>query len=236
MKIEVLFPDAANLYGDVFNAGYLQKCAGCELIKTGLNDTPAFVSGDVDIICMSPMPEFAQELAVEKLTPYKARIVELIDKGTVFFVTGNALEIFGDYIENEDGSRIECLKIFDTCAKRDMLNRCNALFLGTFGDMKIAGFKAQFSHSYGGEKTDRLFKKLVGHGLNPDDDGEGIRRNNFFGTYLIGPLLIMNPDFTKYILELAGFKADKLPFEDEIRKAYEQRIKEFERPGIELEG
>ena len=46
----------------------------------------------------------------------------------------------------------------------------------------------------------------------------------------------MNPDFTKYILELAGFKADKLPFEDEMRKAYEQRVREFERPGIELAG
>ncbi|MBR1731992.1 MAG: hypothetical protein IJ725_06135, partial [Ruminococcus sp.] len=121
-------------------------------------------------------------------------------------------------------------------AKRDMLNRYNALFLGTFGDMKIAGFKAQFSHSYSGEKTERLFSRTVGAGLNPEDGGEGIRRNNFFGTYLIGPLLIMNPDFTKYILSLAGVNADKLPFEDDMRKAYEQRIKEFERPGIELAG
>ena len=91
---------------------------------------------------------------------------------------------------------MDCLKIFDTYAKRDMLNRYNALFLGNFGDMKIAGFKAQFSHSYGGENSDRLFERVKGAGLNPDDEGEGIRVNNFFGTYLIGPLLVMNPDFT----------------------------------------
>ena len=237
MKIEVLFPDVANLYGDVFNAKYLEKCVeGSTLINTGLNDTPAFVGGDVDIICMSPMPEFAQELVVEKLMPYKDRIVELIEDGTVFFVTGNALEIFGQYIENEDGSRVDCLGIFDTYAKRDMMDRYNALFLGTFGDMKITGFKAQFSHSYGGEKTERLFDCKVGCGLNPDDKGEGIRRGNFFGTYLIGPLLVMVPAFTKYILSLAGAKVGQLPFEDEMTDAYNQRVKEFERPGIELAG
>ena len=235
MKIEVLFPDTANLYGDLFNAEYLAKCAeNREIVRTGLNDAPAFLNGDIDIICMSPMPEFAQELAVEKLMPYRDKIIELIDKGTVFFVTGNALEIFGDYIENEDKSRIECLKIFDTYAKRDMLNRYNALFLGSFNDMKIAGFKAQFSHSYGGQKTERLFKRVKGAGLNPDDDGEGVRKNNFFGTYLIGPLLVMNPDFTRYILSLAGEKADKLPFEDEMREAYEKRVREFEKPDIQL--
>ncbi len=236
MKIEVLFPDVANLYGDLFNVKYLEQCTNCEVINTNLNDTPAFASEKIDIICMSPMPEFAQELAVEKLLPYREKLRELIEDGTVFFVTGNALEIFGQYIENEDGSRVDCLKIFDTYAKRDMLNRYNALFLGNFGDMKIAGFKAQFSHSYGGENSDRLFERVKGAGLNPDDEGEGIRVNNFFGTYLIGPLLVMNPDFTKYLLGLAGVKVDKLKFEDEMRDAYNQRIKEFERPDIELAG
>lgn len=237
MKIEVLFPDVANLYGDIYNAKYLAMCVdGCETINTGLNDTPAFVSTDVDVIYMAPMPEFAQELVVGKLAPYKERIVELIDKGTVFFVTGNALEVFGQYIENEDGSRVDCLGIFDTYAKRNMMDRYNALFLGNFGNMKIVGFKAQFSHSYGGEKTERIFECLKGCGLNPDDKGEGIRRNNFFGTYLIGPLLVMVPDFTKYILSLAGEKVSALPFEDEMTAAYKQRIKEFERPDIELAG
>ncbi len=234
MKIEVLFPDVANLYGDLYNVKYLAQCADCEVINTGLNDAPAFLSEKVDMICMSPMPEFAQELAVKKLAPYKDRLKKLIADGTVFFVTGNALEIFGQYIENEDKSRVECLGLFDTYAKRDMLNRYNALFLGEFGEMKIAGFKAQFSHSYGGDNTDRLFKRIKGAGLNPDDDGEGIRVNNFFGTYLIGPLLVMNPDFTKYLLKLAGAEVKSLRFEAEIRSAYEQRLKEFEKPDIEL--
>ena len=48
--------------------------------------------------------------AVAILKPYKEKINELIEKGVVFLCTGNALEIFGKYIENEDGSKIDALR------------------------------------------------------------------------------------------------------------------------------
>lgn len=236
MIFEVLFPDVANLYGDLFNVKFLRQCVpSAEVTETGLNDTPRFVSEDVDFIFMAPMPEYAQALAVQQLAPYKERIRALIDKGTVFLLTGNALEIFGEYIENEDGSRVECLGIYDTYAKRDMMNRYNALFLGGFEELKITGFKAQFSHSYGGANTKRLFTREKGAGLNPEDEGEGLRVNNLFATYLIGPVLVMNPEFTKYLLRLLGAEVN-IPFEDALQDAYAQRLKEFERPDIELAG
>ena len=45
MKIEVLFPEVANLYGDLSNIEYLKKCLNddVEIIETSLNDEPAFV-------------------------------------------------------------------------------------------------------------------------------------------------------------------------------------------------
>ncbi len=69
----------------------------------------------------------------------------MIDGGTAFLITGNALEIFGNFIEKEDGTRIEGLGIFDLYAKRQMMKRYNALYLGRFGEMEIVGFKSQFS-------------------------------------------------------------------------------------------
>ena len=67
MKIEVLFPEAANLFGDVWNYRYLKECMPeAELIETALNDEPAFVNGDVDLIYMGAMTERAQELAIKK--------------------------------------------------------------------------------------------------------------------------------------------------------------------------
>jgi CobQ-like glutamine amidotransferase family enzyme len=64
--------------------------------------------------------------------------------------------------------------------------------------------------------------------MNPDTKREGLYRNNFFATYSLGPYLIMNPLFTKYLLRLLGLD-DTLLFEKEIIEAYEYRRDELRR-------
>ena len=54
-----------------------------------------------------------QEKVIQKLLPYKTRIVEMIENNVVFLFTGNAMEILGNYIENENGTKIEALGVFD---------------------------------------------------------------------------------------------------------------------------
>jgi hypothetical protein len=51
---------------------------------------------------------------------------------------------------------------------------------------------------------------------------------NFFGTYSLGPDLIMNPNFTKYLLRLMGLKDDIL-YEKEVQEAYQYRLEELRR-------
>lgn len=231
MTVEFLYPALANLYGEAVEMRYIEKCLpDAKIIKTKVNDEPYFVKNDVDFIYMGPMTERGQEIVIQKLLPYKERLEQLISENKVFLIIGNALEIFGDYIENEDGTKINGLGIFDTYAKRKMMNRYNSLYFGSFEDIKIVGFKAQFSHSFGEDESEGLFKNIRGDGLHPGSNFEGIRRNNFFATYLLGPLLILNPDFTKYLLSLLGAENTKLPCEDDIRIAYEKRLKEFENP------
>ena len=135
-----------------------------------------------------------------KLLPYKNRIEELIEKNTVFLFTGNALEVLGDYIENEDGSKINGLGIFPVHSKRDMMHRHNSYFIGDFEDIKLVGFKSQFTMMYG-DNSDIYYAKVEkGIGLNKASKLEGIKKNNFIGTYIIGPILILNPLFTKKII------------------------------------
>lgn len=131
VKIEVLFSEVCNLYGDLFNIKYLEKCLGenCEIYYTNISDEPKFVKEDVNMIYMAPMTERTQELVIKKLLPYKERIQELIDKNVVFLLTGNAPEVFGKYIENEDGSKIEALGILDLYAERNMMARHSSMFL-----------------------------------------------------------------------------------------------------------
>lgn len=227
--IETLYPEFANLFGDLMNTGYLKKCLpDATFIDTHLFDEPAFVAKDVSMVFMGAMTEKQQELVITALRPHMDRIKELIDKGCVFLMTGNAMEVFGKEIINEDGTAIEGLKLFDTYAKRAMFNRYNNYMLGEFNKMKILGFKSQFSHSYGDNSNNYFYKVIKGCGINEDSMLEGIHINNFFGTYTIGPLLVSNPPFTKYLMTLMGIDNPQLAFSDTIEAAYNSRITQFE--------
>lgn len=228
MKIEILFPEFCNLFGDTYNMIYLEKTLpDAEFIRTPIGGAVRFTEEPVDLVYMGPMTERMQEHVIEKLRPLKAKIQAAIDRGTVFLFTGNALEVFGDYIENEDGSRIECLGLYRLFAKRDMMHRHNSDFEGTFEGETVMGFKTQFTMAYTPDESLGLFKKVKGVGLNRKAAWEGIRLHNFFGTYLVGPILVMNPPFTKYLLRLLGAGDVPLAFEKENMEAYAQRKKDF---------
>lgn len=243
MKIEVLFPEICNLYGELENIGYLKKSMpDIEVVETAITDEPLFVTEEPDLIYMGTMTESAQLLVIDKLSAYIERIEELIGRGVNFLITGNALEVFGKRIEDVDGTVVECMGFFDFVTKRDMMNRYNSLYLGEFkgqiGDvaamMKIVGYKSQFTHSYweeGKVKADPLFITDRGPGLNPDISGEGIHANNFMATYVIGPLLVLNPPFAKYVLRQCGVADPELAFEEAAMDAYEARVAEYSDPG-----
>lgn len=236
VKIEVLFPEICNLFGNMYNIKYLeQSIKDVEIINTALTDEPRFVTEDVDMIYMAPMTEKSQEIVIKKLEPYKEKIQELIDRNKVFLVIGNALEVFGEYIENEDGSKIEGLGITNLYAKRDMMHRYNYLFLGKIDDIKIVGFKSQFSMSYGDNSDKYAFDVIRGTGINKESILEGVRINNFIGTYVLGPILVLNPLFTKYLMKLLGVADVHLAFEDEAMECYDVRLREFENPSTKYD-
>lgn len=228
MKIEVLFPEFGNLFGDNSNISYLRKCIPeVEVIETSIHDIPAFVEEKVNLIYLGPLTEKAQEIIIDKLRPYKDKIKELIEEGTAFLWTGNSIEILGEYIENEDGTRIEGLGIFEVYAKRDMMHRKNSNIIGKYEEIEIIGFKSQFTELYG-DNTKNYFMQLEsGMGINTETNLEGIKKNNFIGTYVIGPILILNPLFTKKVLKMMGIENQEIALEKETMAAYEENLKQF---------
>lgn len=122
MTIEVLFPELSNLYGDMANISYLQACMPeVEVIQTNNCQEPRFVTQWVDMLYLGSMPEQAQKLAVRRLLPYRERLKEMIRDGVVVLVTGNAVELFGQYITEQAG-KTEMLGMFPYYSKRDMEN------------------------------------------------------------------------------------------------------------------
>ena len=72
VKIEVLYNEYMNLYGDTGNIKYLEKCIDkVKIIYTGLNDKPKFLTQKIDMLYLGPCTENHQEEIIELLLPYK---------------------------------------------------------------------------------------------------------------------------------------------------------------------
>ena len=228
MQIEVLYPEQCNLFGDSGNIRYLKKCLpDAEFINTSLNDTPFFVTGDPDMIYMGACTESNQEKIITRLMPYKDKLKEAIDNGKVMLFTGNAPEVFYKYIEKDDKSKVECLGIFDLYAKQRIYERFNTLVLGSFDGKEVVGFKTQFTQVYGDNSENYFVKVERGAGINKESKLEGVHVNNFFATSMVGPLLVMNPYFTEYLMGKLGVTDPKCAFREQSVKAYKDRITDF---------
>ena len=260
MKIEVLFPEICNLYGDLANIRYLKECIPeVEIIKTSLQDRPGFLEEEMDLVYMGTTTENGQHLALNQLRLYRQQILDKVDEGTRFLITGNAMELFGERIEEDGVEEAVCLGLFPGIARRSSVNRFNSLFVGEFhpnraegteekdksgGEAKmpagkkieVVGFMSQFGHMYDGENEGTLekmalFNSLRGPGMNMEQKNEGVRINNFLATYVIGPLLILNPPFTKwFIKDYLGYPIEKLAYEEAAMDSYTHRLKEYKDP------
>ena len=233
MVIEILFNEICSLYGDGHNAEYLEATLpDATFIYTPLTDTPYFVEHSVDLLYMGTMSEETQRRVIEKLRPYRDRIVELVDNGVPFLATGNAGEVFASHIDyvTEDIS-MDALGLFDMTVKTNLFDRFNGKVLGRMGELTIVGFRSQFSFLYGDNSENYFLECIRGCGINRESKLEGMRRNNLICTQLIGPILPLNPLFCEYLLSLAGVKA-VAAHREAAMAAYEQRVKEFKDPQI----
>ena len=252
LKIEVLYSEVANLFGDVANIRYLEKSIpDCEVVYTTLQEKPAFTDPEagIDLLYMGPMPEFVQELAIKALLPYRDELKAYIESGRVGLFTGNAWEVLGQYIEKDDGSRIQALGLHPGHAVRRMMQRYNSLYLGRLAlpadpaaqsslayqtglkedgsPLDIIGFKSQFSQTVGVPGSLRAFRTVRECDAEHTGTDEGVRMGNFFGTYLLGPFLIVDIPFTKYLFGLLGFPDTKPAFEEDAMYCYEKRMEDF---------
>lgn len=250
MKIEILFPEICNLYGELFNIRYLKESLenSChldtgapvydvEVIETHLNDKPLFVREMPDLIYMGTMTENNQMMAVRALIQYKSELRKCIEKGVHILLTGNAAEVLGNRIIEDDYVVTEGLGLIDMDARRSSIDRYNSLYVGEFDcgydeTLKIVGFKSLFGFTYGTDVENKpAFNTLLGYASNEETKCEGVRINNLIATAVIGPLLVLNPLLTKwYMNEVFQVGFNPVYFK-EAMDSYESRLEEYLAPG-----
>ncbi len=221
VKMEVLYPEYMNLYGDRGNIKFIEKTIpDIKIIYTSLNEEPHFIKNKVDILYLGPCTESQQEEIAKELLKYKENIKKLIKNNIFILATGNSIEYFGKYIEKVDGSKIKCLDLYDVYAKRIERFRHNENVISNVFDIKVVGFKNQMSHLYGEDKH-----IVINDKTNKIDH---IIDNNLIATYVLGPILILNPSLYDYIMKKIDISYNKV-FQDDLVKAYAKRVQEFEK-------
>lgn len=239
MRIECLFPEMANLYGESGQWRFLKRLLPeAEAVETSLGERPAFARAQVDFLYVGPMSESAQERALEALRPYAAALRTGVEAGMHGLFVGNALELLGRRIADE-GRSLEGLGLLPLRAERHMRERLNCYYVGRLGrafgpeaeGLPLVGFKSQFSEAFWeeGAAPEALAATEKGFALNRGIGGEGFVWGNVVGTYLIGPLLILNPELSRAWLRKLGCAGRALPFAETLDAAYRNRLEDFRR-------
>jgi CobQ-like glutamine amidotransferase family enzyme len=224
-----LYYDLMNLYGEYGNIialrdAFKQQGIEVNIDKKSLGDTIDFMK--YDIVYIGEGSEFNQELVRQDILKYKDDINQYIEKNKILIATGNSYELFGDKIDDKEALGIFHFKSFFKTITTDVGDRIvneeimDADFLGS----PIVGFVNR--NSVNDIKDGYLFKVRKGYGNDIKDKFEGIHYKNFFGTYLLGPLLIRNPYLLDYILsDFLGDKYKEIDTPD--KKAYEEYLKTY---------
>jgi CobQ-like glutamine amidotransferase family enzyme len=235
IKIAHLYYDLMNLYGENGNVRYLARA----LEKQGIDSEVHFLSIDdkidfnkYDFYYIGMGSEDNKMIVLEDIMKYKEDIKKAIDNEKYFLVTGNAIDLFGKEIVSLDNVTIPTLDFFDYIAKDEDFRIVGEQLYEVKLDLKnnkILGFQNRNTILNVGNYNS-LFNVIKGTGYKPDEQLEGIHKKNFFGTYLLGPILVRNPYFTDYIVKKIcddlGLKF-KIDAKDMAYKAYNEYIKNF---------
>lgn len=220
IKIAHLYYDLMNYYGEQGNVLALKTAieyAGFKVnIKTlSVDDEIDFEK--YDIFYMGMGTKRNQEIVRKDILKYKDKIENVIDK-KMFIMTGNSYELFGKKIDDK-----KCLGIFNFESKTTDRIVGEQVFKSDIIKETIIGFQNRFSSN--NIKDDYLFEVIKGTGNDSESKVEGIHKNNFFGTYLLGPILIRNPYFKDALLKYIGI--DKVNTKLVDYKAYHEYLKNF---------
>ena len=228
IKIAHLYYDLMNLYGEHGNILALIKHLEGHNIKPivhylSLEDNIDFTKYDIFYLGSGSHPSF--ELVRKDILKYKKAIKEAIKQNKFFIVTGNSLDLFGrsfNTLDEEEETTLDLFQ-FESFQTNERIvgeqtltfPKINAEIIGFQNRDTIMRFV----------KEKHLFDVKKGTGYTSKSIVEGIIKNHFYGSYLLGPILIRNPYFTEYLIEqiIKQKNIAYTEYQDELEiKAYEE--------------
>lgn len=209
IKIAHLYYDLMNLYGEHGNVLGLIKSLEEHHFKVithyyTIDDKIPYEDYDIFYIGSGNNENF--KLTLKDILKRKKEIKKEYEKGKFFLITGNAINLFGSSYEELNGDSIETLNILKyKAAETDFRIVGEQVYLKENCE-EIIGFQNR-SSVLKDVLEENLFKVKEGTGYAPNKEVEGIVSKNFYGTYLLGPIMIRNPYFKEFFIkEICKYK------------------------------
>lgn len=204
-KILYLYYDIMNLYGENGNIRMIErvlknKGAEVEIDRKTITDTDINFM-QYDFIYCGAGTELSRDVCIEHLRKFKESLKDAFNNDKVMLFTGNSYEMLGSSLKTASGEEKEGIGIFNFRAEEQHKNRYSGdvtLKSELFEDNFI-GYINKCSKVEGIENP--LFAVKVDAG-SLTDTSDGIHEKNFFGTQVIGPIMVKNPAFAEYIAKL----------------------------------
>ncbi len=230
LTIGWLYPELMNIYGDRGNIITLVKRCEWRGIKTEVRELNVGFNHKLlttcNLVVMGGAQDRQQTIVNEDLKKKKKVPSELIENGVPGLYVCGGFQFLGNYYKEADGTIIDGLGIFDLYTENpgptvprligniavqpnfDILRVSESESRSKFSTSSnnksvIVGFENHGGRTILGKNIEPFGKVLKGHGNNGNDQTEGARHKNSFGTYLHGPILPKNPHFADYLLRLA---------------------------------
>lgn len=221
IKILHLFPRLLSLYGEYGNVAVLKAALeekGYPVTVTACEDGSADYD-EYDFIYMGSGTEDNLIAALERLLPHRDAIAAAIEN-KVWLATGNAMALFGKTLAEKPALEIFGYEtaIDDKRYLGDVLTAGEPQTLGFINNScRFTGIETPLQELY-------LNKTLGNDKASP---AEGIRKNHFFGTQLIGPFLVKNPHYLAQMMQLLTGQSCPPDRSSYGSKAYEVALSEL---------
>ena len=218
VHITHLFPREMSTYGDRGNVLCLQKRLewrgfSVQLHEHHPGDT---LPKSTDLIFMGGGQDSGQRIIQRSMAALAPWVREHAESATPALMICGAYQLLGEYFLTQGGDQIEGVGLFDayTEAASDRLIGNIQVHTNEFGN--LIGFENHSGRTFLRDTHQALGKTKRGMGNNGSDKTEGIRYQNFIGTYLHGPILPKNPFLADWLIaQSLGISHTELaPLED----------------------
>lgn len=202
ITITHLYPNELNIYGDRGNIIALSKRLGWRGYGVKIEEVHPGHHYDFtksDIIFGGGGQDKGQEVVAQDLQKRKTELLSAINDGVVMLGICGTYQLLGSRFVTLNGKEIPGIGVFQAetiGSKKRMIG--NVVISTSFGT--LVGFENHSGKTNLFDGQEALGKVLKGYGNNSSSGFEGAVRNNSFGTYLHGPLLPKNPQFTDELL------------------------------------